>query len=329
MRIARQQTPGVVHHVISRFVDRTWLLSDDLQRDRYLHLLGRALRRSDWRCLAYALMSNHLHFAVVAGAEPMDSWTKRVNSPFANWMNARHGRLGPVFADRPAAFAMRPRAEGSLIAYIHNNPVRAGVVARARDCTWTSHPSYVGAALAPDWLHIDEGLARCGVTASEFDAWVAGDTTTREALNLAAVNRAARTYGALYVATPTIEPTEVPLVARPFARIRPDPREVLRGVEQVTGIPVSAFASRRKEPPLVEARRVAVHAGKRLGLTGSDMAAALGIGRQTAARLSAGAANDHAAAIEVVVRRFGGVVVPSPAERDRERGRSRLKASEF
>jgi hypothetical protein len=304
MRVARQEIPGVVHHVISRFVDRTWFLTEDAERDRYLHLLGRALSQSDWRCLAYALMSNHLHFAMIAGVDPLESWTKRVNSPFANWMNARHRRLGPVFADRPATFAIRPGSEGSLIAYIHNNPVRAGVVARARDSDWTSHPLYVGAKLAPAWLHIDEGLARCGVGRSQFDAWVAGDHTTKESANLMAVSRAARTRGALHVATPMVSPTDVPLVARYFARIRPDPRDVVDVVSQVIGIPMTAFASRRKE--YVEARRVAVHAAKRLGLTGSEIGAALGIGRQTAARLAASACQaTHCAMVEVVVHRFG------------------------
>lgn len=304
MRIARQVSPGVVHHIISRFVDQTWFLTDDVERDRYLHLLGRSLQRSDWRCLAYALMSNHLHFAMIAGAEPLGAWTKRVNSPFANWMNARHQRLGPLFADRPAIFAMRPNSEGSLIAYIHNNPVRAGVVERARDSDWTSHRSYVGANLRPPWLDVDEGLTRCGASAETFDDWVAGDTTTKESANLLAVSRAARMRGAVHVATPTMSPVDVPLVARHFARIRPDPRAVIDVVSQVTGVPMTAFASRQRAHPLVDARRVAVHAAKRLGLTGSEIAAALGVGRQTAARLAASVCHgDHNAMVEVVVRR--------------------------
>jgi hypothetical protein len=305
MRIARQECPGAVHHVISRFVDRSWLLTDDVERDRYLHLLGRALSHSSWRCLAYALMSNHLHFAMVAGADPLESWTKRVNSPFANWMNKRRQRLGPVFADRPATFAIRPGNEGQLIAYIHNNPVRAGVVARARDSQWTSHPTYIGARLMPIWLHVDEGLERCGVAAADFDAWVAADTTTRDAPNLKAVSRVARTRGALHVATPTLEPTDVPLVVRHFARIRPDPRDVLRVVSSVTGVSAESLASRQKKPMLVDARRIAVHAGKALGLTSSEIAAALGVGRQTASRLAASECqSDQRYMIEIVVRRF-------------------------
>jgi hypothetical protein len=225
-------------------------------------------------------------------------------------MNARLQRLGPVFADRPATFVIRPEDEGRLIAYIHNNPVRAGVVERARDSQWTSHASYVGARLAPAWLHIDEGLVRCGVGAAGFDDWVAAaaGAAVEENPNLNAVSQAARMRGALHVGTPTLSPTDVPLVARHFARIRPDPREILQVVSEITAIPMTAFASRRTEQTLVAARRVAVHAGKLLGLTCSELAAALGIGRQTASRLAATECiPEQRTVVDLVVRCFGAV----------------------
>ena len=38
-RVARIHSVGVVHHVISRFVDRSWRLSDDEERHTYLKRL--------------------------------------------------------------------------------------------------------------------------------------------------------------------------------------------------------------------------------------------------------------------------------------------------
>jgi hypothetical protein len=211
---------------------------------------------------------------------------------------------------------MRPEGERRLIAYIHNNPVRAGVVSRARDCSWTSHQMYVRSRLAPSWLHIDEGLALCGVELSAFDSWVADDMATGETPDLLAISRAARKRGALHVATPTVSPTDVPLVARPFARIRPDPREVVDVVAQVCCVPAAAFTSRRPEQALVEARRIAVHAAKLLGLTGSEIAAALGVGRQTASRLGGSECTPgQRAVLEVVLRSFARCS-PTDATRD-------------
>src|SRR5215467_11293888 len=136
MRMARLFVPEVVYHLIWRFVDRRWFFTADEERETYLRMLGHALSQTEWRCLAYALMSNHIHLAAVAGRDPLGPWAKAVNSNFAQWMNQRHGRLGPLIADRPRAHATAPEKEAGVISYIHNNPVRARVVERASDSTW-------------------------------------------------------------------------------------------------------------------------------------------------------------------------------------------------
>ncbi|HEY0254883.1 MAG TPA: hypothetical protein VGC41_25330, partial [Kofleriaceae bacterium] len=173
MRQARRHIPGVVHHLIWRFTDSRYFLDAPGARDIYQRWLGRALLESDWKCLAYALMSSHIHIAVIAGQEPLARWSRRANLPFALWVNDEHGRIGPVFANRANDWAVAPERVPSLIAYIHNNPVRAGVVTSAEASTWTSHGHYVGAQeVTPDWLHVEDGLALSKRTRAEFDAFV-------------------------------------------------------------------------------------------------------------------------------------------------------------
>src|SRR5262249_28730155 len=125
MRSARRNLPGVVYHCIWRFVDREWLIQDDEDRLTYMRMLGRSLEKSDWRCFAYPLMSRPFRLARLAGATPMASWSKPVHSPFARWMNERYGMLGSLFANRGKDYAIGPAKEASVVAYIHNNPVRA------------------------------------------------------------------------------------------------------------------------------------------------------------------------------------------------------------
>jgi REP element-mobilizing transposase RayT len=305
MRIARYITPGAVYHVISRFVDRDWRLHDDEERANYLRLLGRALEKRDWRCLSYALMSNHIHLAMIAGEEPMWRWLKRVHSPFANWMNERHDRLGPLFAHRPNAWGVRPENVADLIAYIHNNPVRAGVVPRARDSSWTSHNAYIRKGSAPRWLVVAEGLRRSGCTAKTFDRWVNGCEAEPDREPLDGVHREARKRGAIELATPIADPSEVPLVGRYYARIRPDPRAVLHELASVLRISPSRISSKSTDPVARRARLIAVHAAQRLGLTISEISTALGVTRQAGSRL-AGISIDEVAegVVVVVVARF-------------------------
>lgn len=153
---------GTVHHVISRFVDRSWQLVGDVEREAYLARLGYALARTDWVLLGYALMSSHVHLVLEAGAGPLGSWTKSVHSRTARWLNARHGRLGPVFADRPYVEAVDDSRVPYLLAYVHNNPVRARLVGSADESSWTSHRAYLGLTSARAGLSTEQGLSRSG-----------------------------------------------------------------------------------------------------------------------------------------------------------------------
>src|SRR4051794_22965207 len=96
-RIPRRTIPDVTYHVISRFVDRAWFIASELERRTYLSFLGAALELSTWRCLAYAVMSNHIHLALVASDEPLANWIRKPHSAFADWMNRTHDRIGSVF----------------------------------------------------------------------------------------------------------------------------------------------------------------------------------------------------------------------------------------
>ena len=279
MRRARLHIPGLVHHLIWRCLNRQWLITSDDQRNRYLWWLGRALENSDWKCLAYAVMSNHIHIAAVAGEEPLARWSRRANTPFAIWMNKTTGRLGPFFSSRAADHALGPIAATFTLGYIHNNPVRAGLVERARDSTWTSHRAYIGASHAPRWLHIEEGLRRSLIVdADSFERMVDGHPIPdqRPAMNRAA--RALARSGQVVEATPL--DSETPLMLRWFGRLRPNPGRVLLHAAALLDLDPAAIASRRRHPCLRDARMVIAHAGRALGLTGTDIADVLGLSQQ-------------------------------------------------
>jgi hypothetical protein len=279
MRIARCITHGALYHVISRFSDHRWFFEHEEERARYLHLFSRAIARTDWLSVSYALMSNHIHHALIAGEDSLESIFKACHSPFANWMNSRHGRIGPVFADRAAAWLVRPEHAGRLIAYIHNNPVRAGVVAHASHSAWTSYRAIAGLAQAPTWLGVDRAreLAPqldCDVDLEEDDEGLPG------------IHKAARKRGAIELGTPEAGTGTVRLVVRRYARVFHDPLEVVKLVAALTNVDAPRVRSRSTERSACSARRIAVHVGVALGLGASAMGTALGISRQAASKLS-------------------------------------------
>ncbi len=302
-RNPRWNLEGSVYHCIARFVDREWFFAQPDERAHYLFLLGRAMDQTDWRCLSYALMSNHIHLAMIAGKARMASWTKPTHSPFARWLNRRHDRLGPVFAQRVKDYEILPNGVGQLLAYIHNNPVRAGIVGSPLHSDWTSHSAYVCREAAPSWLHVDEGMRLAGFSSGpEFDGWVCRTPGEPSDMGVELKRSEVRRRGALELGTPTIVDgrSQFPLLVRPFGHVRPDPRRVVEVVSELAGVATALICSRRRLAAACEARRIVAHCGLALGITPSDISVALGISPQAVGMLYRRTLDRPARAIHVV-----------------------------
>lgn len=262
-REPRRIEPRAVYHLISRFVDREWYITGEDERRHYLQLLGRALAQSDWRCLAFAVMSNHIHLATVAGTQSLASWLRRVHSPFVNVMNRSYDRIGPMFQRGPRSILVEPDSVARVIAYIHNNPVRASCVGAAADSSWTSHRMYLDQTRRAPWLHFSEGLARAGFSdASEFDRWVADPD--REEFEAAYDDRAEEAPP-----RPNVERT-----------VRVAPTTIVTAAARELGISLEQLTSRRRTSTELLARQVVVHCAESLGLRGVDVARALCVTQQ-------------------------------------------------
>jgi len=275
-RAPRLIVPGLVYHLISRFVDREWFITRESERARYLSLLGRALAKTDWRCLGYAVMSNHIHIPAVAGENPLGSWIRRVNSPFANFMNREHARIGPLFVRGPRAFESPPSEVARLVAYVHNNPVRANVVQNAANSRWTSHRAYLGHDESPPWLDVSLGLRLCGFhDPQEFDKFVAlhPSDPAREAVERGAID---------------VDPSALfrEAVARRChrGRDRPSARMVVEATALELGISPASIYSQSRSSALKLARHVAIHTASMVGVTGVAIADALDLTQSGASR---------------------------------------------
>jgi hypothetical protein len=302
MRQARVTPHGEVHHVISRFIDKAWFIRASDERSYYLRLLGNALAKSDWSCLAYAIMSSHIHLAMVAGRGASSSWSRRVNPPFVNWYNELHDRIGPLFASRAKMEIARTHNVGPLIAYIHNNPVRAGVVDRAADTDWTSHRAYIGRVCPQPWLDVRRGIELSGVPAAELDEWVHEQRSVRRKdLSLTQIDREARRLGAIVLGTPKVSPLEVPLMARAFAHLRPNPGRIVEIVCEVLGLADGEIFDRRHGSNGAKGRAIAIQVGVAVGVTMSASGDALGITPQAASKLAGRDLDESARSVYQVV----------------------------
>jgi REP element-mobilizing transposase RayT len=296
-RVPRSIIPGLVYHLISRFVDREWFITHERERAHYLELLGNAVRKSDWRCLGYCVMSNHIHIPVVAGKHSLSSWIRRVHSPFADFMNKEHDRIGPLFVRGPRALETPSPEVRRLLAYVHNNPVRAKVVAKPADSRWTSHRAYLGLERPPAWLDVQLGLQLCGFAdPRSFDEFVTlhANDPAREALEPGAIE------------SDMTPPFREAIEMRQRKSERPSASAVVEATASVLGISLASLCSARRADALGFAREVAVHCASVVGITGVAIADALQLSQSGASRALARAVErpDVLVVAERVVQRL-------------------------
>lgn len=188
---------GAIYHLIPTFVGGEWFIRSPEERAMYLKLLGQGLAGSSWRCMAYAVMSNHIHLAMLAGRGNVASWIREPHAEFADWINLRYGRKrrkGAVFVRGPKEYRIAPDSVARLIGYLHRNPVRAGVVEDPRETDWTSHRAYVGDMPRPRWLDTQLGLELGGFRdVNTLDTWIRETNLDREQMLATVYPRTRRT----------------------------------------------------------------------------------------------------------------------------------------
>lgn len=166
--------------MVSRFVRQEPWLDRPGARDAYLTFLERAAATGGVQVLAYCLMSTHVHVVVVQGDRSLERFCKSMHTSFSTWVH-QHARgkkaHGPVFAQRPLSVLVEDREYLlELVRYVHNHPVRAGLVKHARNSDWSSHNAYLAGKTAPEFLHTERVLAQFGepaaVARKRFDTFV-------------------------------------------------------------------------------------------------------------------------------------------------------------
>src|SRR5262249_26297523 len=136
----RHEAAGAIHHVYARGNRRQEIFVDDDDRRTYLAMLGSATRRCRWRCLAFCLMTNHVHLLIETAEPNLGRGMQMVHAPYAQTFNRRHRRVGHLFQGRYGAERIRSDAQVvTTLRYIALNPVTAGACADARDWRWSSH----------------------------------------------------------------------------------------------------------------------------------------------------------------------------------------------
>jgi REP element-mobilizing transposase RayT len=93
--------------------------------------------------LAFAVMPNHLHLVLVQAQAPLGRVMQPLLRRIALLIQRRHSRIGHIFERRfRSSPCFDPDYLRNSIAYVHLNPVRAGICPKPSDSSCTSHNWY-------------------------------------------------------------------------------------------------------------------------------------------------------------------------------------------
>jgi putative transposase len=145
-RLPRLSVPGYPHHVIQRGNNRQAIFATSADYQFLLDLLEQNARKLGVSIHAYVLMGNHFHLLVTPLEEDaLPRMMQAVGRRYVRYFNDSQGRSGTLWEGRyKSTLIQTERYLLSCMAYIDLNPVRAGLVAHAREYLWSSHGHYIG-----------------------------------------------------------------------------------------------------------------------------------------------------------------------------------------
>lgn len=144
-RAARKRSSTGIYHVMLRGINHQTIFEDDEDCQKYLETLKAYREKSSYTVYAWCLMENHLHLLLKEETEDLGTTFKRIGASYVYWYNWKYGRRGHLFQDR---FKSEPVESNryflTVLRYIHQNPLKAGIVKDIADYRWSSYREYIG-----------------------------------------------------------------------------------------------------------------------------------------------------------------------------------------
>ena len=178
-RTARLDTPGLLHHIMIRGIERRKIFNDDKDRENIIERLSILLPETKTQCYAWSFLSNHAHFLFRSGPHGIAGLMRRLLTGYAVSYNKRHRRHGQLFQNRyKSVICQEDRYFQELVRYIHLNPLRAKIVTDLKELdrySYCGHSALMGKKKR-QWQDIEYVLGffgkRIGKARKEYRSYV-------------------------------------------------------------------------------------------------------------------------------------------------------------
>lgn len=143
-RKARKKSRTGIYHIIMRGINQQTIFEDDEDKYKFLDTIKKYKQVCEFELYSYCLMDNHIHLLVKETIEPISKTIMRISSSYVIWYNYKYERCGHLFQER---FKSEVVEDGkyflTVIRYIHQNPLKAGLAKNVWNSKWTSIREYV------------------------------------------------------------------------------------------------------------------------------------------------------------------------------------------
>ena len=254
-------------------------------------------------CLAWALMSNHVHLLLRPSANNLGQFMRRLLTGHAVTFNLRHHRSGHLFQNRYKSILCEEDPYLlELVRYIHLNPLRAGLVSSVGELKcypWCGHAvlmgtrELVGQKVDEVLLHFSK---RQKAAREKYEAFVADGVKRgkREELLGGGLRRVRKAAGDGFISAyddrilgsgDFVEHLRQEKGLSDMLEARLPLEQLIEKVAEASGIDGEALCQRRRGAGLSEVKSIICYvATRRFGYSGETVAEALGITRSGVCR---------------------------------------------
>lgn len=144
-RISRESYNANYFHVMVQGIKKEKIFYDDSYKKYYIDKMLSKSKDFNIPILSYCLMTNHSHMIVYCNEiSILSKYMKSLNITYSHHYNKLENRVGYVFRNRFSSLPIfNQKYLITCIKYIHNNPVKAGIVTNHSDYNYSSYNDYV------------------------------------------------------------------------------------------------------------------------------------------------------------------------------------------
>jgi len=143
-RQARKKSESGIYHIMLRGINRQTIFEDSEDSEVFLETIRIYKPQFNCEVHAYCLMNNHVHLLIKIDSEAIQHFMRRLGAKYVYWYNWKYNRVGGLFQDR---YKSEPVEDDgyflTVLRYIHQNPVKAGICSQVEEYQYSSYHDYV------------------------------------------------------------------------------------------------------------------------------------------------------------------------------------------